>query len=146
MAKFDVAALAAPALESGEEVLGWIRVNYSGQTEPPAKRRVGIAALGDTHPPTPEQLATFPAHRQMVLVLTGGRILAYTISMTGKPKGFGGEVPIAVLTGCQFEPSRLGGHLSIDMVSLVNVRLDITDGDGEGFASELAASIAAIEG
>lgn len=146
MAKFDVASLVEPALQPGEELLGWIRVNYSGQTEPPAKRRVGIAALGDEAPPSAEELMTFPAHRQMVLALTGGRILAYTMSMTGKPKQFGGEVPIAALTGCEFRDGRLGGHLSIDMISRVNVQLDVVDGDGESFAHELDSSIQAIAG
>ena len=47
MPKFDVQELVAPLLAQGEEVLGWARVNYSGQTEPPALRRTGIVALGE---------------------------------------------------------------------------------------------------
>ena len=145
MPKFDVSQMVAPALATGEELLGWVRVNYGGQTEPPALRRTGLAALGEPDAGnSPEAVATFPAHRSMVLALTGARILAYSLGMTGKPKAFVGDVPIALLTGAKYEPGRLGGHLSIDMVSFVNVQLDVAEGDGVAFAAELDACIEAV--
>lgn len=146
MPKFDVQELVAPLLAQGEEVLGWARVNYSGQTEPPALRRTGIVALGEPEAGnTPESTVTFPAHRHMVLALTGARILAYTLSITGKPKAYIGEVPVTMMVGATFEPSRMGGVLSIDMVSMANVQLDVAEGDGAGFARELTASIESTE-
>jgi hypothetical protein len=147
VAKFDVASLVEPVLEPGEEVLTWVRVSYSGQTEPPAARRTGIEALSNPAPePGSPELATFPAHRSMLLVLTGGRILVYQLAMSGKPKAYAGDVAIAVLRSCTFEPSRLGGHLGIDMVSMVNVALELAEGDGELFAAEVNASIEALTG
>ena len=145
MPKFDVPALVGPALAPGEEILSWVRVTYSGQTEPPAASRSGIAALSDPRPlPGSVELATFPAHRSMLLVLTGGRILAYQLSMTGKPKSLAGEVPVASLRSGTYEHSRMGGHLGIDMVSMVNGALEVSEGDGEAFASELNASIESL--
>lgn len=144
MAKFDVEALVAPGLHTGEELLAWIRVNYSGQTAPPAKLRTGLAALGDTEPPRAEDLITFPAHRSMVLALTGGRILAYSLGVTGKPKQYLGDVPVSGLQSCELEAGRINPHITLVLNSQANVLLDVIEGQHVVFANELRASIRAL--
>ena len=145
MAKFDVDALVAPALHTGEELHAWVRVNYSGQTAPPAKLRTGLAALGDTEPPPAEDLVMFPAHRTMLLALTGGRIMAYALGVTGKPKQYLGDVPVAALQSCELESGRINPNMTIVMASQANVLLEVVEGQHVDFANELRASIRALQ-
>lgn len=143
MAKFDLAELAAPALARGEEVLATVRVNWNGMV-PPAQVTsgaglVGLAGLGQTiEPPTPDQLVAFPSAKQMALVLTGGRILAWSLGLTGKPKQYLGEVPLSAIAEVQMGQVRFGGLIRIVMRSTAQVDLEVMRGeDGESFFGQL---------
>jgi hypothetical protein len=140
VAKFDLAELAAPALARGEEILATVRVNWNGMV-PPAQvsTGAGLSALGQTlGPPTPDQLVAFPSAKQMALVLTGGRILAWSLGLTGKPKQYLGEVPLTAIAEVQLDQVRFGGLIRIVMRSTAQIDLEVMRGeDGDGFFGQL---------
>lgn len=140
MAKFDLAELAAPALARGEEILATVRVNWNGMV-PPAQvtSAAGLAGLGQAaEPPSPDQLVAFPSAKQMALVLTGGRILAWSLGLTGKPKQYLGEVPLSAIAEVQLGQVRFGGLIRVVMRSTAQVDLEVMRGeDGEGFFGQL---------
>jgi hypothetical protein len=145
VAKIDLAALAATALAQGEEVVEGIRVNWNGMV-PPVQVTTGrgLASL-DGPPPVldADQLVEFPSAKQMALVLTGGRILAWSIGLTGKPKQFLGEVPLTAVAEVQIDQVRFGGVIRIVMKSGAIVDLEVMKGDpGEAFTSQLQGLIA----
>jgi hypothetical protein len=138
--KIDLTALAAPGLANGEEVIATVRVNWNGMSAPvQVTTNTGLASLGQAiEPPGPDQLAVFPSAKQMALVLTGGRILVWSLGMTGKPKQFIGEVPLSAVDRVEVGQVRFGGLMRIHMRSTAVLDLEVMRGDdGESFFGQL---------
>lgn len=145
--------LLASHLVAGEECLNAVRVNYNGMSSANTLRaRPGLAGLAglegvdvagaDLPPPDPDALVAFPQARQMAIALTGGRLLCWSLGMTGKPKQFIGEVPLSALDHVGGASGRLGDVLRIRLRSGAEVDLEVLRGeDGTGFAEQLMAFV-----
>jgi hypothetical protein len=144
VAKIDLAALAAPALARGEEIVEAIRVNWNGMVPPvQVTTGKGLATLEGPAPVLePDELVAFPSSKQMALVLTGGRLLAWGIGITGKPKQFLGDVPLTAVADAQIDQARFGGVIRIVMRSGAVVDLEVMKGDaGDHFVAQLQGLI-----
>lgn len=147
MAKpIDLAALVDPRLVPGEEAIAAVRVNWNGMMAPdPIAQGQGLTGLTTPAPeaPDPDTLVVFPSARQMLLVLTGGRLLAWGLGFSGRPKEYVGEVPLTAVAEVGYDESRFGGLLHITMRSTATIDLEVMRGEpGEPFFAELSALIA----
>lgn len=146
MAKVDPAALAADLLSSGEEVLGAVRVNWNGMVPPTqlssAQGLVGLGADAPP-PPDPDTLVAFPSAKQMVLVLTGGRLLAWSLGFSGKPKQYLGDVPLSAITEVHYGQVSFGGLIRVVMASTAVIDLEVMRGEpGDEFFAQLEHLVA----
>jgi hypothetical protein len=150
VSKIDLAGLAAPMLTSGEEVLGAVRVNWNGMVPPTQTVRAGgLTGLGmpgagvdaetsTPEPPDPDALVAFPSAKQLGLVLTGGRILAWSLGFSGKPKEMVGVVPLSAVTEVSLDNVRMGGLMRFVMKSGAIVDLEALRGEPvENFHAQL---------
>lgn len=126
-------ALAAEQLQPGEELIELVFANYNGGVPSPNLPRgsmpgtLGVdAAMRAGHP---DAQVTFPATRQMALGLTGGRLLVWSLSFTGKPKAFLGEVPLSALAEVGEAEARFGDVLRLALKSGAQVDLEIPAGE-----------------
>lgn len=148
VSKIDLAGLAEPMLTTGEEIVGVIRVNWNGMVPPTQTVKAGgLAGLGapgenadlaSPEPPDPDSLVAFPSAKQLGLVLTGGRILAWALGFSGKPKQFAGVVPVSAVASVSLDTVRTGGLLRIVMKSGAIVDLEAPRGEPiEDFHAQL---------
>ena len=126
-------ALAAEQLQPGEELIELVFANYNGGVPSPNLPRgampgaLGVdAAMRAGHP---DAQVVFPATRQMALALTGGRLLVWGLSLTGKPKSFLGEVPLTALAEIDEAEARFGDVLRLALKSGAQVDLEIQAGE-----------------
>lgn len=118
--------LAQSALSPGEEVLGVVRVNYNGTVQPnTATMGSGLGSLDSAGAPEPDALVAFPSAQQMGLVLTGGRILVWSLGFSRKPKAFIGEVPLSAVAEVHAGEISFGPLMRIVMKSGATVDLEI---------------------
>jgi hypothetical protein len=120
----QLVALAQPGLAPGEEVLGAVRVNYNGTVQPNAATMAGGLGI-ETGAPDADSIAAFPSAQLMGLVLTGGRILVWSLGFTGKPKSFLGEVPLSAVTEVHAGEISFGPVIRLVMKSGATVDLEI---------------------
>lgn len=141
MAKVDPAGLAADLLSAGEEVLGAVRVNWNGMVPPTQLSSAqGLAGLGAEapSPPDPDTLVAFPAAKQLLLVLTGGRLLAWSLGFSGKPRQYLGEVPLSAIREVHYGQVSFGGLIRVVMASTAVVDLEVMRGEpGDEFFAQL---------
>jgi hypothetical protein len=141
MSRVDLTALASPLLSGGEEVVAGVRVNWNGMV-PPA--RVPSAPLpmstpDDAAAADPDLLVAFPSAKQMALVLTGGRMLAWALGISGKPKHYLGEVPLSAVSQVEAGQVKFGSLIRITLKSGAVVDLEALRGEpGEEFGLQLA--------
>lgn len=123
----QLVALAQPALAPGEEILGAVRVNYNGTVQPPAATSTDGMGGIETGIPAPDadSMAAFPSAQLMGLVLTGGRVLVWSLGFTNKPKSYLGEVPISAISEVHAGEVRLGPLMRLVMKSGATVDLEI---------------------
>jgi hypothetical protein len=126
-------ALATEQLQAGEELIGVVFANYNGGVPSPSLPRGAMpGALGvdaAMRAGSPEAQVVFPATRQMALALTGGRLLVWGLTLTGKPKNLLGEVPLAALTEVGTAEARFGAVLRLGLASGAKVDLEIQSGE-----------------
>ena len=136
MAKFDVAAVAAGALADGEDMVAAVRVNWNGMV-PPVQTSANTV-LSEPEAPDPDKLVAFPSAKQMLLVLTGGRLLAWSLGLSGKPKQYLGDVGLSAIESAEAGDMRYGTLVRITMKSSAIVDLEVMRGeDAEGFLTQL---------
>lgn len=145
--------LIAQHVVAGEDCLAAVRVNYNGMSSANTlSSRPGLAGLAglegvdmaaaELPPPDPDALVSFPQARQMAIALTGGRLLCWSLGLTGKPKQFLGEVPLTAVEHVGGASGRLGDVLRIRMRSGAEVDLEVLRGeDGVGFTEQLVALV-----
>lgn len=146
MSKIDFRGLAEQALAKGEDFLCGVRVNWNGMIQPTrVSGPQGLSGLGveqETPPPDPDSLVTFPSAKQMVIALTGGRILCWSLGFSGKPKQYLGEVPLSAIEMVKMGEIRFGPLLRIVLRSGAAVDLEVMRGDdGELFYDNLVALV-----
>lgn len=144
MGKHDatVRSLAEPLLHPGEEVIEVVLVNYNGTEKPSSLPGSAGAPNAAEQGVDPDLLVTFPTARQMALALTGGRLLVWGLSMTGKPKNHLGEVPLSSLVEVARADVRFGGVLRLTLRSGARVDVEILRGEpAESFAENLEALV-----
>ncbi|MEZ5141723.1 MAG: hypothetical protein R2726_04280 [Acidimicrobiales bacterium] len=133
--------LAAASLVAGEEAVAAVRVNYNGTVQPNAvatNPAVGGIADADAGGPDPDTLVAFPTAKQMALLLTGGRVLAWSLGFSGKPKHFIGEVPLSAVREVHVGEIRFGPLVRVVMKSGATVDLEILrHEDADGFVDHL---------
>jgi hypothetical protein len=116
--------LAQPALAPGEGILGAVRVNYNGTVQPnPTNVSPGLEAALPA--PDADSMAAFPSAQLMGLVLTGGRVLVWSLGFTGKPKTYLGEVPLTAISEVHAGEVRFGPLMRLVMKSGATVDLEI---------------------
>ena len=134
--------LATPLLAGGEEVVAGVRVNWNGMVPPArvpsAPRQMGNAD-DDAAVADPDALVAFPSAKQMALVLTGGRLLAWALGISGKPKQYLGEVPLSAVARVEAGHVRFGALIRVTLKSGAVVDLEALRGEpGEEFGEQLA--------
>lgn len=133
--------LAAASLAAGEEPVAAVRVNYNGTLQPntvATNPAVGGVAESDGSGPDPDTLVAFPAAKQMALLLTGGRLLAWSLGFSGKPKQYLGEVPLSAVREVHAGEIRFGPLVRVVMRSGATVDLEILrNEDADGFIGHL---------
>lgn len=139
MSRTDLISLASPLLNEGEHVVADVRVNWNGMEAPRAASALPLSGPDDgAGEPDPDALVTFPAAKQMALVLTGGRVLAWSLGISGRPKEYLGAVPLTAITRVDGGPVRLGSLIRISLKSGAVVDLEAVRGEpGEAFEAEL---------
>lgn len=134
-------SLAGPMLASGEEPLAAVRVNYNGTIQSNAlgtNPTIGGVADAEEEGPDPDALVSFPVAKQMALLLTGGRVLAWSLGFSGKPKQYVGQAPLTAMREVHAGEIRFGPLVRIVMKSHAAVDLEILRGeDADGFIAEL---------
>lgn len=132
MAKTDLNALASPLLADGEDVIAAVRVNWNGMV-PPSRVTTGIpprgAAADAPQEPDAETLVAFPSAKQMAIVLTGGRMLAWSLGISGKPKQFLGDVPLTAVSAVEAASARFGSLIRISLKSGAVIDLEAMRGE-----------------
>lgn len=133
--------LAASYVDTGEEVIAAVAVNYGGKVnvdQPPT----GIAALqaGQENVVAGEEIAGrqgarpgvgFPVAKQMAMVLTGGRILVWSRGgFKAKPKAYLGEVPLDAVERVAVEEGKRLDRLSVKLTSGWEVSMEANQGEG----------------
>ncbi len=117
MSKVDLHAFASPMLVDGEEVVAGVRVNWNGMIPPsrvPATPLVARSRAGPGRPDAdPDVLVTFPSAKQMALVLTGGRLLAWSLGISGRPKQYLGDVPLSAIEQVEAGQVQFGSLIRI---------------------------------
>lgn len=142
MSKVALSALASPLLVDGEEVVAAVRVNWNGMI-PPSRLPNSAVSLGlgpDQAPtePDPDVLVTFPSAKQMAVVLTGGRLLAWSLGISGKPKQYLGDVPLSAIEQVEAGQVQFGSLIRISLKSGATVDLEALRGEpGEEFSEQL---------
>ncbi len=136
-----LAELVTPVLEQGEELIATAKVTYNGSVQANVlTMNAAVLAIDDDHEPTapdPDAVFGFPTANQMALALTGGRIFAWSLGITGKPKQFVGEVPLVALVAVEVDP-RHPMMVRIHMKSSTVVDLEFMRGEPyEEFTTEL---------
>jgi hypothetical protein len=116
--------LAQPALAPGEEIMGAVRVNYNGTVQP-APTNVSPGLETTLPAPDADSMAAFPSAQLMGLVLTGGRVLVWSLGFTGKPKSYLGEVPLSAISEVHAGEVRFGPLMRLVMKSGATVDLEI---------------------
>ena len=87
----------------------------------------------------PDVLVAFPSAKQMALVLTGGRLLAWALGISGKPKQYLGEVPLSAVAQVEAGRVRFGSLIRVTLKSGAVVDLEALRGEpGEEFGEQLA--------
>jgi hypothetical protein len=136
----QLVGLAQPALEPGEEILGVVRVNYNGTMQPNSLTINASTVGGDAMaPPDADALVAFPSAQQMGLVLTGGRILVWSLGFSRKPKAFIGEVPLTAIGELHAGAVSFGPLMRVVMRSGATVDLEIPNNEagGDAFIDQL---------
>lgn len=118
----QLVALAGPALSPGEEVLGAVRVNYNGTVQPNA---TGMGGMETGVAPDSDSMVAFPSAQLMGLVLTGGRILVWSLGFSRKPKNYIGEVPLSAVSEVHAGEVSFGPLMRLVMKSGATVDLEI---------------------
>lgn len=141
MSKVDLNALASPLLVDGEEVIAGVRVNWNGMIAPTRATTPLQLGLGpDDEMPVlePDELVEFPSAKQLALVLTGGRLLAWSLGISGKPKQYLGDVPLSAVTNVEAGEVQFGSLIRISLKSGAVVDLEAMRGEaGDRFGAEL---------
>ena len=142
MSKVDLSTLASPLLADGEEVVAAVRVNWNGMVPPPrlpnAARSLGLGPDQAPAEPDPDDLVTFPSAKQMAMVLTGGRLLAWSLGISGKPKQYLGDVPLSAIEQVEAGRVQFGSLIRISLKSGATVDLEALRGErGEDFSEQL---------
>ena len=75
--------------------------------------------------PDADSMAVFPSAQLMGLVLTGGRILVWSLGFTGKPKSYLGEVPLSAVIELHAGEVSFGPLIRLVMKSGATVDLEI---------------------
>jgi hypothetical protein len=103
--------------------------------------------VGEPEAPDPDKLVTFPSAKQLALVLTGGRLLVWSLGFSGKPKSALGEVPLSALSEFHTGDTRYGKLMRITLKSGAIVDLEVMRGeDGESFIANLEHLVASDQG
>ncbi len=139
MSRTDLSSLASPLLTEGEHVVADVRVNWNGMETPrtASALRIGGSDEGVGEPDS-DALVTFPSAKQMALVLTGGRVLAWSLGISGRPKEYLGAVPLSAISRVDGGPVQLGSLIRISLKSGAIVDLEAMRGEpGEEFQIEL---------
>lgn len=143
-------AMAAERLQSGEELVELVFANYNGGVPSPTLPRGSMP--GSVSPEAavraaePDAQVAFPATRQMALALTGGRLMVWGLTMTGKPKAHLGDVPLTAVTAVDAADSRFGDVLRLELRSGAKVDLEIPGGEPAGpFIRALKALVAELQ-
>jgi hypothetical protein len=141
MSKVDLETLASPMLIDGERVVAGVRVNWNGMVAPTRATTPLQMGLGpDEEMPVlePDELVEFPSAKQLALVLTGGRLLAWSLGISGKPKQYLGDVPLSAVTDVEAGEVQFGSLIRISLRSGAVVDLEAMRGEpGEQFSSAL---------
>lgn len=144
--KDQIETLVASVLQPGEELIVSAKVNYNGSV--PSNLitlNAGVSAIDASaeHPPIdPDAIFAFPTANQMLLALTGGRIFAWSLGVTGKPKQFVGEVPTSAIASLDTGDHHYGEMMRIHMKSGTIVDLEFMRGEpAEDFCRELRALV-----
>jgi hypothetical protein len=137
-----LAELVTPVLQPGEELIATAKVTYNGSVQANALTiSTGVTAIDEDHEattPDPDALFGFPTANQMALALTGGRLFVWSLGITGKPKQFVGEVPLAAIVSVEPDP-RHPTMVRVHMKSSSVVDLEFMRGEPyESFTTELA--------
>jgi hypothetical protein len=143
MSKVDLTSLASPLLAGGEEVVAGVRVNWNGMV-PPGRVPSTPLATGTTDDGStgadPDVLVAFPSAKQMALVLTRGRVLAWSLGISGRPKLYLGEVPLSAVAQVEAGQVRAGSLIRITLKSGAVVDLEALRGEpGVEFSTQLAS-------
>jgi len=142
MSKVDLATLASPLLVDGEAVVASVRVNWNGMVPPPRRLVTPLPAEADTddraRPTGPEPAVDFPSAKQMALVLTGRRLLAWSLGISGRPKQYLGDVPLTSISEVEAGRVQSGSLLRISLGSGAVIDLEALRGErGEDFGAQL---------
>jgi len=141
MSKVDLGVLASPMLIDGEEVVAGVRVNWNGMvppTPPASALQMGIGPDEEMPVLESDELVEFPSAKQLALVLTRGRLLAWSLGISGKPKHYLGDVPLSAVTSVEGGEVQFGSLIRISLKSGAVVDLEAMRGEpGEQFSAEL---------
>ncbi len=142
MSKVDLTALASPLLADGEEVVAGVRVNWNGMVPPSSvpnsSLSLGLGPDQAVPEPDPDVLVMFPSAKQMALVLTGGRLLAWSLGISGRPKQYLGEVALSAIDQVEAGQVQFGSLIRISLKSGATVDLEAMRGErGEDFSEQL---------
>jgi len=100
--------LVTPVLQPGEELISTVKVTYNGSVlSNVLSMNASVGAIDEDHEPAaldPDAAFAFPTANQMALALTGWRIFAWSLGITGKPKQFVGEVPLGAIVAVEADP------------------------------------------
>jgi hypothetical protein len=142
MSKVDLTALAVPMLTDGEQVVAGVRVNWNGMVPPPGVPKtpssLGTAPDEVSAEPGQDELVRFPSAKQMALVLTDGRLLAWSLGISGKPKQYLGDVPLSAISAVEAGQVQFGALIRISLKSGAAIDLEALRGErGEDFGAQL---------
>lgn len=131
----QLTALALAALSQGEDVRAAVRVNYNGTVQANSLT-LGQALSGiepgddaDHVEADPNAAVAFPSARQMGLVLTPTRIMIWALGMSGKPKQYLGQVPLAAIREANTGETHFGPVVRFVMKSGAVIDLEIMKGE-----------------
>jgi len=145
-ANAQMAELVEPILAEGEHLLSTARLNYNG-TLPSNTLSIdaSISAVDSVSDPggfDPAVAVAFPTANQIALALTDNRVFVWSLGMSGKPKQFIGEVPLAAIAKVRSGGAGFGAQLHVTMRSGAIVDLEFMRGEpAEAFTAELTALV-----
>lgn len=147
MSRVDLETLAQPLLVDGERVLAGVRVNWNGMvapTLPTSARQLGVGPDEPMPSTDADEGVEFPSAKQLALVLTGTRLLAWSLGISGKPKAYLGEVPLSTVVKVESGELQFGSLIRISLRSGAVVDLEAMRGEpGAHFSEQLDAITAA---